>query len=435
MREDFIPQLDPLHSKIHLSQIKTDFGYRSIYDSASYCTRCGSCQQACPTYQNFNQETFSPRGRNQVLRLLAEGKIKLSADRKIISQTVNTCLLCGRCTQACAGKIPTAEHVLEIRRALQQRVLPCFLQSLLRLRNTSPKLFAWVVQTGILLRNWGAIRMLKRSGLLNLQCLNWLKHTDEILPVRIPSLKKLLKKSSFLQGRAPIKKIYLPSLEAEFFMPDLILTVLQTAGKGTELWHNMSSGLFEYVYGDLRQSRRCLRRLIIRHLKTKKGSLPFITDSIDVYNFLQKAPQLFAENNFWREKAQHFAKQVIFAAELLPKKLTKKPAFTYPVRLDYSALFTRESIAVQKSEEILKTLFKKNFVECSYTDADTPAFGYALVQKELFEQISLNSVRTIARTQTGTVFTLSGLSALELDHKLKKFFPSAKAEHIIRLNG
>ena len=405
MPDFYTPQIDPLHPKRHLTELHTAFGERSVYDSSAYCTRCGSCQQACPTYQIFHQETFSPRGRNQTLRLLAEGKLKLAANRDLLLQSVDSCLLCGRCTQACAGKIPTPEHILEMRRALQKRVLPRPLQAILHLRSAAPSLFGSLLRTGL----------------------------DELLPKKIPSLKKLLKELPPAEGTP--KKIYRPSLEAEFFMPQLALSVLKTAGERTILWHNMSSGLFEYVYGDLRQSKKAVRRLIVRHLKTEKAKLPLVTDSIDVYNFLQKAPQLFAGNKFWQKKAAAFAKKITFAAELLPKKPLQTKTFATPVRLEPSALFTRESIPAQKSEAILKTLFRKNFVECSYTDADIPAFGYALAKLELHEKIALSAVRTVARTQTGTVFTLSGLSALELDYRLKKFFPSAKAEHIIRLNG
>ncbi|MBE6421110.1 MAG: (Fe-S)-binding protein [Elusimicrobium sp.] len=433
MPEFYTPQIDPLHPKRHLTELHTAFGERSVYDSSAYCTRCGSCQQACPTYQIFHQETFSPRGRNQALRLLAEGKLKLTANRDLLLQSVDSCLLCGRCTQACAGKIPTAEHILEMRRALQKRVLPRPLQAILHLRSAAPSLFGSLLRTGLVLRKIGFIGLLRASGILRLKSLNWVTYADELLPKKIPSLKKLLKELPPAEGTP--KKIYLPSLEAEFFMPQLALSVLKTAGERTILWHNMSSGLFEYVYGDLRQSKKAVRRLIVRHLKTEKAKLPLITDSIDVYNFLQKAPQLFAGNKFWQKKATAFAKKITFAAELLPKKPLQTKTFATPVRLEPSALFTRESIPAQKSEAILKTLFRKNFVECSYTDADIPAFGYALAKLELHEKIALSAVRTVARTQTGTVFTLSGLSALELDYRLKKFFPSAKAEHIIRLNG
>ena len=79
-------QLDPKHPKRHLSRLETPFGVRSVYDSISYCTRCGSCQQACPTYLLTQEESFSPRGRNQAARLLAEGKIKTAENTLLLQE-------------------------------------------------------------------------------------------------------------------------------------------------------------------------------------------------------------------------------------------------------------------------------------------------------------------------------------------------------------
>ena len=120
--------------------------------------------------------------------------------------------------------------------------------------------------------------------------------------------------------------------------------------------------------------------------------------------------------------------------------MPRKPAGTEnfknaPVRLDKGALFLREGKVFDKAQTTLKTLFKKNFVECLYKDADSPAFGYSFVRFNCAPEIWLRAVQSTARTQTGTVFTLSGLSALELNFYLKKFYPSAKADHFVRLNG
>ena len=96
---------------------------------------------------------------------------------------------------------------------------------------------------------------------------------------------------------------------------------------------------------------------------------------------------------------------------------------------------TPEPTSLTDSYSLLKTLFKKNFVECLYKDADSPAFGYSFVRFNCAPEIWLRAVQSTARTQTGAVFTLSGLSALELNFYLKKFYPSAKADHFVRLNG
>src|SRR3954467_11146616 len=58
-----------------LNRLLTDLGERSTYDAASQCSRCGYCEQACPTYVATGDESKSPRGRNQIVRLMLEGKL------------------------------------------------------------------------------------------------------------------------------------------------------------------------------------------------------------------------------------------------------------------------------------------------------------------------------------------------------------------------
>lgn len=431
---DFRPlELDPLHPKRHLRALQTPFGARAVYDSVSFCTRCGSCQQACPTYILTAEETFSPRGRNQAVRLAAEGKLNPAQNKELLSRMVNACLLCGRCTQACAGKIPTAEHMLEMRRALNQRALPGLLQTLLSWRSRRPGLFRFIIRAGLILRRAGAARLLRLTGLTRLKSLAWINHADDILPARTPALSKRISQA---HPKNPAL-IYLPSMEAEFFMPDLALSVLNTAAKkrGALIWRNTPSGLFEYVYGDLRQSRRLVKNLIRRRERAAGGKLSLLTDSADVYLFLRRAPQLFDRWPRWQKKAREFAENVLFITDFMPKKPARAAEINTPVRLDPSALFLREGEPFDSARKTLKTLFKKNFVECLYKDADTPAFGYSFVRHNLAKRVCLNAVRGIARTQTGTVFTLSGLSALELDFYLKQFYPYARADHFARLNG
>lgn len=60
MPDLYPPVLDPLRPERHLPVLQTPFGQRSVYDSISFCNRCGSCQQACPTYLLTAQEPFPP---------------------------------------------------------------------------------------------------------------------------------------------------------------------------------------------------------------------------------------------------------------------------------------------------------------------------------------------------------------------------------------
>ena len=145
--------------------------------------------------------------------------------------------------------------------------------------------------------------------------------------------------------------IYLPSFEAEFLQPEIALTSLQLITKkaSADCWLNTACGLFEYVYGDLRQSRKILRRLIRKHRCVKKGSLPLVTDSLDVYHFLIQAPQLFSQRKHLALQAKRFAKQVRFITDFFPKKISVPTDIKGPVQLDYGSLFCREAPLLKKA--------------------------------------------------------------------------------------
>ncbi|MDE2292719.1 MAG: (Fe-S)-binding protein, partial [Elusimicrobia bacterium] len=81
-----------------LSRLLTALGERSTYDAVSQCSRCGYCEQACPTYVATGREGFSPRGRNQLVRQMLEGKL---ADPASAEEALSTCLLCGACQTVC----------------------------------------------------------------------------------------------------------------------------------------------------------------------------------------------------------------------------------------------------------------------------------------------------------------------------------------------
>ena len=427
----------PLYSFKQLHALETPLGLRDLYNSVSYCNRCGSCMQACPIYQLTHQEAFSPRGRNQLLRLILEQKLKPAPTDPVLLDVITSCTLCGRCTQACAGQIPTAEHVLEMRRAFSLRVLPGFLQSFLQLRTTHSRIFALCARSALLLRRMGFVSCLRTLRVTRLSALRGLIHINEILPARITSLKKTLSRAGQPLTQDNPELIYLPSLEAEFILPDIALRTLQRARQKhrTVVWKNTPTGLFDYVYGDLRLSRRTLRRLITKHAHYANGNLPLVTDSIDVYLFLKRAPQLFAAYDNWQTKARRFAACVRFVTDLpnTTPPVNKKENIG-PVLLDKSALFERQGGPFEQAQKNLYTFFGKNLVECFYTDADVPAFGYVFVDPKKATQIGLKAVEKVARTQTRLVVVLSGLAALELTYLLKKFYPAAKATHFVHVD-
>lgn len=421
------PCLEPLYPQRHIDALQTPLGEREVYKSAAYCNRCGACLPVCPSYQLHLQEIFSPRGRNQLLLLALEGKIKLNPKDPLLLATLRTCTLCGKCKEICAGEIPTAEHVLEMRRALSENFLPYLLYLFLHLRTLHPCWFAGAARGALWLRRLGLLGLLRLIQLTRLPGLSFLNHLCRILPKHPEPLQRAFEKAGLNSNNEMPQQIYLPSLEAEFLLPDIACKTLDFAQRKarTAVWRNTPCGLFEYIYGDLRCCRRTVRHLIERY--EQAGKLPLITDSIDVYYFLQRTPQLFATHPNMAQRAREFAAQVKFVTEILPEP--KRTSLVSPVLLEQGALFERGS-ATRHAQQFLHTLLGQNLVECSYTDADIPAFGYSFVAGKEAAQIGQKVVEKLARTGTRSVVVLSGFAALEVTYLLKKFYPQATAVHI-----
>ena len=411
--------------KKQLTFLQTPLGVRNVYDSVCFCNRCGMCAPVCPAYDLEPQESNSPRARNQALRLLLEGKIKPQRNTKELEKLVTSCTLCGRSDSVCPGQISTSQHVLELRRKLNLHLLPPMLFALLRRRETSPKLFYGLVRMGLLLRCSGLLHLLSYCA-----DFAWLKHVLEILPPQVGAPFQA-------EDKTRPTLIYLPSLEAQFLLPNLAKSTYQLAAKKHRVcvWNNTACGLFEYVYGDVQRARKLVRTLIVRREKTGNGKLPLLTDSIDVYHFLKQAPQLFSEFPAWKERAAQFAERVFFVTKLLPKKTSATKMWGKPVLYMPSALFGFQSKAQQDALEILHTLFKKNLVECGYKDACTAPAGYGFIKRGHARAYNMQAVRTAAQYQTQSVVVLSGWAELETNFYLRRFYPAAQAHHIAKLNG
>ncbi|HLF29054.1 MAG TPA: (Fe-S)-binding protein [Anaerolineae bacterium] len=86
------------------------------YDALSDCVRCGRCLPACPTYQQTTLETFSPRGRLNLLRAAEDGKLDLETPS--LEEHLYHCLDCRACNLVCPAGIPIGELIVQGRAAV-----------------------------------------------------------------------------------------------------------------------------------------------------------------------------------------------------------------------------------------------------------------------------------------------------------------------------
>ncbi|MHA2474277.1 MAG: FAD-linked oxidase C-terminal domain-containing protein [Promethearchaeota archaeon] len=76
------------------------------------CIRCGFCVSECPSYLNFRNEAFSPRGKMALIKGISRGNLKVS---KNFQKILYACTLCGTCKAKCPALIETVEMFEKIR--------------------------------------------------------------------------------------------------------------------------------------------------------------------------------------------------------------------------------------------------------------------------------------------------------------------------------
>jgi len=76
------------------------------------CVMCGMCLPQCPTYQLYQNETESPRGRIALMQAIDQNRIK--ADAQAL-QHIDHCLSCLNCETICPSRVPYGKLIDEFR--------------------------------------------------------------------------------------------------------------------------------------------------------------------------------------------------------------------------------------------------------------------------------------------------------------------------------
>ncbi|KGX87060.1 (Fe-S)-binding protein [Pontibacillus litoralis] len=80
-----------------LQELQQKINYEKTID----CVQCGYCLPVCPTFETMERETHSPRGRINLVKMVAEGK----ADIDVLEDPIEKCLGCMACTTVCPSNV------------------------------------------------------------------------------------------------------------------------------------------------------------------------------------------------------------------------------------------------------------------------------------------------------------------------------------------
>jgi len=81
----------------------------------SQCDRCGNCLTVCPLFGSKDLEASAARGKNTILRAMADGVLEPTPE---VRAALDFCILCQRCVTACPAKVKTDEAMILARQYL-----------------------------------------------------------------------------------------------------------------------------------------------------------------------------------------------------------------------------------------------------------------------------------------------------------------------------
>lgn len=77
--------------------------HQELLQVADQCVKCGQCLSVCPTYNLFQNEAESPRGRISLIQGLLTGQLEASDTTTLLH--LDHCLYCGNCETACPSGV------------------------------------------------------------------------------------------------------------------------------------------------------------------------------------------------------------------------------------------------------------------------------------------------------------------------------------------
>lgn len=409
-----------------LGRLRTALGERSDYDAVAQCSRCGYCEQACPTYKATGREAQSARGRNQIVRQFLEGKFE---DPSSAEEALSTCLLCGACTTACPARVPTPDLVLEARREILGQ--PEWARRLLRhLLVVRPDLLAKAVRAGFALKRMGLAGLAAKTGLLRLLGLRALAEADaHVKETPERTLAEALREDASLRAGPDAAWSYFAACGTNFVFPRVGLASLRILhrvhGRGAFL-DNPCCGLLAFNYGDLETARE-LARLNIQRWEDRRSDAPVFADCSSCAAFLKSYPQLFLRDPAWRERAEAFAARV---KDIVEVEAPVRPGVLPGLVTLHDSCRARHGQGLFKEPRAAVKAAAAAFAEMECSDDCCGGAGlFAFKHPELSEELLRRKIGHAKAAGARTVCASGTSCLIQLARGLEKYYPEGRVVH------
>lgn len=288
------------------------------YEETFQCVQCGYCLPVCPTYITMEKETHSPRGRINLVKMVAEGKLSLDE----ISNSLELCLGCRACETACPTNVPYGEILQSAKEALAKDKRKSRFGNFFMKEALSNKKMMRAAGMGIqVAQKAGLTKMAKQTGMMRVLPEN-LRAFEEVAPnIQVPK-KKNRKYTVFPANGTCHYRIgfFVGCMMDVMFakINDLSMKLLQLSGcEVTLIEEQTCCGALQHHAGETEIAKGLAQKNIEVF---EKHSFDYVVNSIGGCGaMLVEYPHLFEKNSEWYERAARFSKSCADISVLLAK--------------------------------------------------------------------------------------------------------------------
>jgi glycolate oxidase iron-sulfur subunit len=404
-----------------MSSAVTGTGGRPLYED---CVHCGFCLPVCPTWVSWSEEMDSPRGRIDLMRGLAEGKLEWTDS---VAKHFDRCLGCLACVPACPSGVRYDVLIEETRAKLEKTVprrgLDRLFRELLFALLPHPARLRVLSKLTSLYEKTGLQRMVRASGLLRL------------LPRRLAELESLMPEAAGESTALPrrveavgtkrarvalvagcVQRVFFPGVNAA--------TIRVLAAEGCEVVVPEGQGCcgaLSIHAGRVGESLAFARNLIASFEKENFDAI--LVNAAGCGSHLKDYGRLFAGDPAWAERAADFRAKVRDVSEFLATLPPVAPRHPIRARVAYHDachLSNAQGIR-QQPRDLLRGIPELTLAEIADGDQCCGSAGiYNLTEPASAEEIGLRKVANVVAAKADLLASANPGCTLQIGKYLRR---------------
>lgn len=415
------------------------------YEAANMCVQCGYCLPACPTYESMGNEAQSPRGRINLVKMAAEGKIDLQQD---LAEPIDLCLGCRACEVACPVNVPygqiyeAAKEVITLQQKEEQKKPTAGMKIRDQvLNNVFPhqNRLRFLGNATWLYQKTGVNKLAHKLKIVN-KVSEPMGQFEKILPP-VESPSKRYKFGDVFPSRGPKKMTvaFFPGCIMDAMMSKvnrLTIELLQSAGCEVFIPKGQNCcGALHAHQGSMEEARKLAKANI--EAFESSGADYFINNAGGCGAMLREYDNLFKEDVEWHARAQDFVEKTRDITEVLVElgPLPFKKEWDGIITYQDSCHLRNVQGVLEQPRELLRSVPGATFVEMEGSDRCCASGGiYNLIHFEESMKILDEKMVKAKETNAQTIVTTNPGCLLQMKLGVERSgLEQTRALHIVEV--